>query len=499
MLFNSHIFIFLFFPIVCLGFVLIRRYASKFTASWLLLASIVFYGWWSLHDLQLMIISISFNFVVATLMRSRFIEEVHSEYQYHRKILLIVGIIGNLLFLGYFKYLGFFESVFDHTITYSSSDSIKNLPLGISFYTFTQIAFLVDSYSKDADKENGITYPLFVSYFPHLLAGPILNHKDMLPQSKGIHRQKITSTMVAVGLCIFIIGLFKKTVIADSLAPIVDKAFAAIPLDAAITAFSAWLGVLAYTMQIYFDFSGYSDMAFGVSMLLGIRIPINFLSPYQSASIVEFWRRWHISLSVFLREYLYIKLGGNRQGAVRRYINLMLTMLLGGLWHGAGWQFIIWGGLHGFYLIVCHLWQAITKKLVFKSWRVWKVVSAGITFFCVVFAWVFFRADNVPHALFILKGMTQHVTYEQTLSDICASERRLDLLLLISSMMIAIFLPNTYEVFSKHLLPSCVQNTPPPSRFEWLPSKKSAVFFGVMAFFSIVFITRESKFLYFQF
>ena len=236
------------------------------------------------------------------------------------------------------------------------------LPLGISFYTFTQIAYLADVYANKAQEYAPANYALFVTWFPHLIAGPIMHHREMMPQFATAFRAKIDPRLVLIGLSIFSVGLAKKVLLADQAAPFADAVFdrgALLPLTFA----EAWVGALAYTMQIYFDFSGYSDMAIGLSLMFGVRLPVNFNSPYKSKSIIEFWRRWHMTLSRFLRDYVYIPLGGNRRGPVRRYANLMATMLIGGLWHGAGWTFVIWGALHGLYLMANHAWNAAGGRL----------------------------------------------------------------------------------------------------------------------------------------
>lgn len=262
------------------------------------------------------------------------------------------------------------------------------LPIGISFYTFTQIAFLVDTYQEKVNEYRFIHYLLFVTYFPHLIAGPVLHHKEMMPQFADSRIYKFSTTDFAVGLTIFCIGLAKKVLIADNLAPYANPLFSGAD---APSLFIAWGGVLAYTFQLYFDFSAYSDMAIGLSRLFGVKLPLNFNSPYKATNISEFWGRWHMTLSRFLMDYLYIPLGGNRTGIIRRYRNLITVMLLGGLWHGAGWNFVIWGGLHGVYLIIHHGWGKLSELLNFPvNLVLWRLTATSITFLSVCFAWVFF-------------------------------------------------------------------------------------------------------------
>nr|WP_218058343.1 MBOAT family O-acyltransferase [Legionella jamestowniensis] len=312
----------------------------------------------------------------------------------------------NLSTLVYFKYFNFLCSssnyFFNTTLPYFNII----LPIGISFFTFTQIAFLVDVYKGQTSEYNFIHYLLFITYFPHLIAGPVLHHKQIIPQFMNPNTYTLNTENVAVGLTLFIFGLVKKVLIADSLSTYVIPIFNAANQGVPIAFVEAWIGSLSYTFQIYFDFSGYSDMAIGLSLLFNIRLPMNFNSPYKATSIIDFWRRWHISLSTFLRDYLYIPLGGNKKGTTRRFTNLLITMLLGGLWHGAGWTFVIWGGLHGLYLIINHFWKALTNLLSLSNEsQVTTIISRGLTFLAVIVAWVFFRAESFSSAVSILSGM----------------------------------------------------------------------------------------------
>ena len=311
------------------------------------------------------------------------------------KTLLIFGLAFNLGLLGFFKYTDFFLENFNGI--FGSNIPLPHilLPIGISFFTFTQIAFLVDAYKGEAKEYSFIHYVLFVSYFPHLLAGPILHHKEMMPQFASRWNWAIRWRHIALGLFIFSIGLFKKVAIADTFAVWANSGFSN---SASLHLIDAWVTSLSYTFQLYFDFSGYTDMAIGISLLFNIKLPINFNSPYKAVSIQDFWRRWHITLSRFLRNYLYIPLGGNRKGKYRTYINLIVTFLLGGLWHGAGWTFIIWGLMHGIALAIHRLWQNLGFKLNI-------VVAWLITFNFVNLAWVFFRAENFNQGMQVVKAM----------------------------------------------------------------------------------------------
>src|SRR5882757_5400938 len=347
MLFSSYAFLFQFLPVVALAFAVARRYSPRCGIWALAFASLIFYGAWKPVYLLLLIASIGVNFWLGLKM----------EDPLRRRRIGTLGVTLNLALLCYFKYTNFlFDSL---TALTGAPLPFVNviLPLGISFFTFQQIAYLVDVMRGARVERDLVSYTLFVSFFPHLIAGPLVHHAEMIPQFKRA-RSGRSAVLAARGLAIFAAGLFKKVVIADNLAQFVTPVFAHLDAGGGVTTPWAWLSTLAYALQIYFDFSGYSDMAVGLALLFGIRLPVNFRSPYKAASIIEFWRRWHITLSRFLRDYLYIPLGGNRLGEQRRYINLMATMLLGGLWHGAGWNFIIWGGLHGIYLCINHLWQA---------------------------------------------------------------------------------------------------------------------------------------------
>jgi alginate O-acetyltransferase complex protein AlgI len=394
MLFNSHSFIFLFLPIVLLGYFALGRRGDLAPVVWLALASLVFYAFGGWRFVPLLLCSIAFNYGIGHLLIARSLQSAS------RFAVLSIGVAGDLAVLGVFKYAGFFTANLDALFSTGFVVNIV-LPVGISFYTFTQIAFLVDAYRGNVARYALPHYALFVTYFPHLIAGPILHHKDMIPQFERSESKRPDPHLILCGLIIFAIGLFKKTCLADGIQPLVAQAFG----PAAPGFAHAWIGVLAYTFQLYFDFSGYSDMAIGLSLMFGIFLPLNFSSPYKATSIVEFWRRWHMTLSRFLRDYLYIALGGNRRGRVLRYVNLMITMLLGGLWHGAAWTFVAWGALHGAYLCINHAWSHYGPKAPPRFARVADIAGLILTFLAVVVAWVFFRAADMVSALSILSKM----------------------------------------------------------------------------------------------
>jgi len=398
MLFNSYIFILVFLPIVLVVFHLIgKRGHHRIAISWLVGASLFFYGWWNPAYLGLILASIIFNYVAGVQLGKK-----------PSRFVITFGIMVNLGLLGYFKYANFFVDNFNLVSNRNIHLEEIILPLAISFFTFQQITYLVDAYRGLTKEYNFLHYCLFVTFFPQLIAGPIVHHKEMLPQFAKDTLYKLRESDLSVGITMFMLGLFKKVVFADNIAIYATPVFKAAEHGVALTFFEAWGGALAYTFQLYFDFSGYSDMAIGLARMVGVVLPVNFYSPYKANSIIEFWRRWHITLSGFLRDYIYIQLGGNRKGKVSHYTNLMITMLLAGLWHGAGWTFIIWGGMHGVFLSINHAWNVMVKKIFTHSNRrsfIIKFSGRLITFIAVVLAWVMFRAESLDGAISMYSGM----------------------------------------------------------------------------------------------
>lgn len=387
MLFNSYAFILVYLPVTFAAFFLTAKYICNRAATLVLvLASFIFYGYWDVHYVPLLFASITFNYLVG-----RQIGLTNNQ-----RLWLIFGLVVNVALLGYFKYTDFFLTTVNN-ISGSDFDLPHIiLPLGISFFTFTQSAYLVDAYRGEAAKHDFLTYCEFVTIFPHLIAGPIINHKKMLPQFIAEKTFHINIENIAIGLTLFAMGLVKKVMIADNLAPIANNVFSRAD---SLTFLESWVGALAYTFQLYFDFSGYSEMAIGLGLMFNLKLPVNFNSPYQSKSIIDFWRRWHMTLGVWVKDYLYIPMGGNRQGELKKMRNLFVSMLIIGLWHGAGWTFILWGGIHGLLLMINHQWRRLKITLpAFVSWP--------LTFLCVLICWVFFRADNFSSAIAILAAMT---------------------------------------------------------------------------------------------
>ncbi|KTC91659.1 MBOAT family protein [Fluoribacter dumoffii] len=390
MLFNDPVFIFLFLPIVFfLYFFLNHLRLPVLSKVWLVLSSLFFYGYWNFSYLFLIIISMTVNFSVSLLFQK---ERIGSRI---KKSLLIGTILLNILALSYFKYVDFF--IHNLNLIFNGHFSFLQpvLPLAISFYTFQQIAYLIDNYRDGVSEHSFLNYCLFVTFFPHLIAGPITHHKEMMPQFANFRNMFFNYNNVILGLFVFSIGLFKKVYIADSFALWANAGFNA---PQALTFLDAWMASLSYTFQLYYDFSGYSDMAIGCGLLFNIRLPMNFNSPYKATNIQDFWRRWHMTLSRWLRDYIYIPLGGNRLGPSKTYLNLFITFLIGGIWHGANWTFIVWGAMHGAALLVHRLWQSFHFRLpTLAAWF--------CTFLFINSTWVVFRADNINSALQILRIM----------------------------------------------------------------------------------------------
>ena len=490
MLFNSYEFIFLFLPItIVLFFGAIELRKLTIAKVWLLLSSIFFYGYWKITYLPLLLFSVIGNYFFGKYIN-------HSRLGSKKaKILLVSGICFNLIILGYYKYANFFLTSFNQIFHTSWVVPEILLPLAISFYSFTQIAYLVDAYQGQTKNRqyNLLDYTLFVTVFPQLIAGPILRHDELIPQFEKLKNFIFNHKNMAIGITWFTLGLAKKVLIADKLSPWVEVVFSNADR---VSFIEAWIGALSYTFQLYFDFSGYSDMAIGLGWMLNISLPINFNSPYKAISISDFWRRWHITLSNFLRDYLYIPLGGNRKGKIRQYTNLLVTMLLGGLWHGAGWTYIIWGGMHGLFLIINHSWRKLGIALPkFLGWL--------ITFNAVIFSWVLFRASSLSDAMSMLQtmiGMKGIVLLEEFKSVFSwlnnfgvefknwqelaylPPDYKTSLIILLLTGIVAIFLPNTQQIMQK-----------------FKPTWWATLAVSAIAVINLLLLNRVSEFLYFQF
>lgn len=391
MLFNSHEFIFLFLPVVLIGYYLLCRREGVTVASrlWLVAASLFFYGWFKAIYLLLIGFSILFNFAVGRTMGR---VEDHSR----RKSLLLLGVLVNVGLLGYFKYYDFFVSNINYVTGTAWPLKHMMLPLAISFFTFGQVAYLVDCFRREAPvRYSLLNYSLYVLFFPHLLAGPIVLHHEMMPQFDKPECAKPNWMNLCKGFYLFTIGLFKKILLADTFANWVPQAFDIMP---ELTFWQAWFAVFAYTLQIYFDFSGYCDMAIGLARMFNIYFPANFNSPYRAANIRDFWLRWHMTLGRFMSHYIYFPLGGNRKGKARTYFNLMATFLVSGLWHGAGWTFVAWGAMHGAGMTIQRIWNDLGLKMHRR-------LAQALTLVFAMVAWVFFRATSMENAMKVFRGM----------------------------------------------------------------------------------------------
>ena len=516
MLFNSYFFIFVFLPIALLGFHLSSKYLSHTKVLlWLVASSLFFYGWWNVSYLVLIIFSISFNYIISYYLRSS-----------KAKLVLIMGIFVNIAMLGYYKYANFFIENLNYIL--DSHYAIENiiLPLAISFFTFQQITYLIDSYKGITKDHDFIHYCLFVTFFPQLIAGPIVHHKEMLPQFLKKENMGLKVNNISIGLTIFLIGLFKKVVIADSMGSLATPIFNLAEQGVEITMLEAWGAALAYSLQLYFDFSGYSDMAIGLARMFNVKLPVNFFSPYKSKNIIEFWRRWHITLSNFLKDYIYIPLGGSRNGKIKQLRNLLITMLIGGLWHGAGWTFIIWGGMHGLFLIINHLWLNWKKQVVPSQYldkTITKIIAWLITILALILSWVIFRAETLNGAMSMYSAMfgVNGLSLPNSINTLAPA--------LLSIFPDANIITNGVGIFSEgsndaKIISACIIALYFPNTLEWMHISKPALnaeyFFkkkynyklsyweqnakharlmAMIAIIAILSLGDASEFLYFQF
>lgn len=492
MLFNSLEYIFVFLPVVVfLYFLLNNKGHYRAGIVWLVIASFLFYAYWNPKYLVLISVSIIFNYWMGTLLQKT-----------PRRPLLLIGLVFNLGLLAYYKYANFFASniniLLENTDYYIDLEKIE-LPLAISFFTFLQIAYLVDCYQGKVKEAKFLQYGLFVTYFPHLIAGPLVHHQELMPEFDKPENKKVNWQNVYLGLFIFAIGLFKKVFIADSFAEWANLGFDS---TTALGFFDAWGASLSYTLQLYFDFSGYSDMAIGASIILNIKLPINFNSPYKALDIQDFWRRWHITLSRWLREYLYIPLGGNRNGSFFTGFNLFITFLLGGLWHGANWTFVIWGALHGAAIVIHRIWHSMGFKLP-------RLIAWSLTFLFVNFAWVFFRAKTLDDSFRVLSGMVDihsinisgafanAVNYFVAipLVQLSVTGTQLPLFPVTTLIFLCIFLPVCFFAPHTYQLADRLKATPP----DMATVLKIACFAGVPLYIMLFMSSRISAFIYFNF
>ncbi len=490
MLFNSYQFIFFFLPLLLLLYRILSQTARDRLGPLLLGASLIFYALWGLSFLVLLLCMICINCAFARLLAAM---PDAGEGRFTRKRALTLALVVNLAPLCWFKYANFVIDNINALLGTGIAHQATGLPLGISFYTFLQIAYLVTVYRRQIAPVGLVDYAGFVSFFPYVISGPIVRYPQVGPQLAA--PGEMSAADIGKALTFFVIGLAKKVIVADSIAAYANGIFGAAHKGFPLSSAEAWVGSLAYTFQLYFDFSGYTDMAIGAALFFGLRLPDNFDSPYKSTGIVDFWRRWHITLSLWLRDFLYIPLGGSRAGKLKQYRNLLLTMLLGGLWHGAGWTFIVWGGLHGAMLCVNHFWKAWADKNIPAVVRnpVLRIICIVFTFFCINLAWVLFRADSMQAAGAMYTAM----------AGICRAD---------FGSWAGLF-PNNYVqgwwpfiwLALSGIIVWCFPTTrrliegAEGARFVWKPDARWAAWLALLAFVSLILLSRKSVFLYFQF
>ncbi len=465
---------------------LVSRFAPRHSKATLIVASLVFYGFWIPKYLVLLGLSLAFNYLLSGGLTGPGPDT-------RKRLLLWIGVASNLALIGYYKYLDLFIGGLNGVFELSMPLQEIALPVGISFFTFQQVGYLVDVYEGKTERPSAADYLFFIVFFPQLIAGPIVQQSHFLPQVHAKTDWRLRADHVGLGLALFSMGLFKKTVLADNIGRYSDAIFITAQTTP-IGTLDAWMAAIGYSFQIYFDFSGYSDMAAGLAFLWGFRMPLNFFSPYKADSIIEFWRRWHISLSVFLRDYLYIRLGGNRHGFPRTMAALLATMLLGGLWHGAGLQFVVWGGLHGLYLVINHCWRR------FGGFAVHRWLGLLLTYVAVCIAWLYFRAGSIEEAnrfVAAMFGLGAPSSFTPTSRGIVT--------FVWLYFLIAWFMPNTVELFARHhiYLPSkafasAIQRAT-EARLAYRLNKTWALLTALTFTIGWFAISNLSPFLYFQF
>ncbi|MFD2910394.1 MBOAT family O-acyltransferase [Jeotgalibacillus terrae] len=480
MLFNSYVFILGFLPVVVVLYYLLLKLDNKiYSRLVLVLASLYFYSFWNISYLPLILASVFVNYFVSILIN----RSVKIGY---KKLFLVLGVVFNVGLLGYFKYFDFFIENTNQFFQTNWPLLEIALPLAISFFTFQQIAYIVDSYRGETGTYNFVDYSLFVTFFPQLIAGPIVHHSEMISQFKDKKNAVFKSLNFSSGLFIFSIGLAKKVLIADTFAQYANDGYGNL---AALSVVDSWITTLAYTLQLYFDFSGYCDMAIGLALLFNFRIPVNFNSPYKSLNIQEFWRRWHITLGRFFTQYVYIPLGGSRKGPTRTYINLFLIFFISGFWHGAGWTFIVWGVMHGVASIIYRAWSK-------GKYRLPRLVALGITFLFVHVAWVYFRAPDLTTAnqmvvkMFNFQALDLPPGLSAVLSSVLNMNFQATPYFFGWSTMLLVMLGYILVFFTKNSIERLE---------EFKPNVRSGVAVSLIFVASLLYLTRVSEFIYFNF
>ncbi len=488
MLFNSYFFIFVFLPTCLVALLAARRWSTVGGELAILVgASLLFYGWWSWADLSILSASVAINYFLALI--------IGRSEQRFRHPFLVLGIATNLLVLGYFKYFNFFTKTLNAVSPTPWSLHDVALPLAISFFTFQQIANLVDVYRGHAAERNLLRYAFYVTFFPHLIAGPIVYHRDLAPQVEDTGRRAKLLENLNVGLTYFVIGLVQKVLIADFLSPYAAEVFQAAATARPLSAIDAWGGAVAYSFQIYFDFSGYSLMAVGLGRMFGYRFPQNFASPYKALGFIDFWKRWHLSLSRFFRDYVYVPLGGSRGGKFKQARNVLCTMALAGLWHGAAWTFVSWGLLHGSLIAVNHVVRGTDLGRRTARWGergFGRVLLRGGMFVALTLTWVVFRSENlatlsaVGRSLLFLCDQPLQPRYLEDVTTLCA--------VFLALFVVVWGLPNAAE-----MVDGARDGDERVAIFAWRPTAFSAMVLGVAFVLCIFNLSRANEFIYFLF
>ncbi|CAA0123817.1 Peptidoglycan O-acetyltransferase [Halioglobus japonicus] len=512
MLFNSIEFLFFFLPAVLLGFLLLQRLGHlRPIKFWLVACSLFFYAWWNPVYLLLLLLSAGVNYSLGRVLAKGGKDQGRQW--------LVLGIAFNLGLLGYFKYGNFFLDSVTQAMHWGFNFEYIVLPLAISFYTFQQITYLVDSRKGLTDSHNLLDYLLFVSFFPQLIAGPIVHHKEILPQFSRLTDRSKNSANITIGLSILVVGLFKKVVVADGFGFFSNGVFTLAAAGSPLATLDALVGVFAYSFQLYFDFSGYSDMAIGLACLFGIKLPVNFFSPFRAQNISDFWRMWHATLARFLRDYVYAPLGGFFCSPGRQRFNLFTTMFIGGVWHGAGWTFIVYGLCHGSYVIIHQLWRVkVSGPLGLVGKKSYNALAQVFTFLVVALTLVVFRADSLATAgrvyssLFNWNGFQFLPAYEfkifsnnalELMSGLFGVHGKEGVIFFFLALALAAcwLLPSTYQLF-RHCdiaIDKPLAGREPIVALQWQDNWRWGLFIGILAIASMVNLTQVSEFLYFQF
>jgi alginate O-acetyltransferase complex protein AlgI len=498
MFFNSFSFLFLFLPVTLFFFYYASTNHFNWSIPWLAGVSFLLYSFLGWPSAIILVGSIATNHIL-----SKFLKESSSNTKYQKKIILYFGIIFNAGILFFLKNFEVFNGTQPNSFITNFQTSLI-IPVAFSFFTFQQIIYLVDTWRGKLEGTRLLDYFLYITFFPQIFIGPILRPSDFFSQLKDIKIFNLDANRFAIGLTIISFGLFKKVVLADGISRYSNSAFDAVAQGATLTLEEAWSGAISFSLQIYFDFSGYSDIAVGLGYLFGFRLPVNFNSPYKASSLISFWRSWNITLSQFVRDYIYIPIGGNRHGLLRRSSRIFIIMLISGVWHGSSATFILWGGAHGIFLAINHLWREFQKTLghSLRNKNFFRTMVARLfTFLTVIFLWVIFRSDSLHSALSIIQSLLGlHSAPDSEFNNIKINEDKLFFLLFITW-----FAPNTKEIMSRYFTTNTnsdeLQQAPKLENYwyHWSPNQWWASLIVVLFIMSLLGLTQSNEFIYFQF